>query len=340
MALTRVTEKKIAANRRNAQRSTGPRTPGGKARSSQNGCVHHARASQHPLPESWDDEFRRRAHSVVAETANPMRRALEFDVAYHILWSFRLLDQEARVINVCLNRFPPDSKNGAHLFLFDPGVRAFHRHMLRVERRIGRALRALCAYLKPPIPRSPRAAAASAQFSRQLPGLQNFLAILKQIRQLKPDPKQNKGTSSALIRVNPRSMSSSLLLGFELVQVVQQKLGTGEHRLEHTRAGLVDIHLVAVDEQHRQPPRRLEASQRRRCLPRVRAPVRQVEQNKIGRVVQNPAGSASAIFKFNRHVIAGGPQLGGPGIGGGLIPLAVIGGNWPVVGEAIVGSLS
>ena len=196
MALVRMTEKKLAANRANAKKSTGPRTPQGKARSSRNGCVHHGSARLHPMPESWDEEFRRQAELIVAPTANPMRRALEFDVAYHILWSFRLLDQEAGVINVCLNRFPPDSKRGAHPLVFDPGVRAFRRHMVRVERKIGRAIRALCAYLKPPIPRGPRVAVDS-QLSRQLPGLDNFLAMLMQIRQLKPNPKQNKAPAES-----------------------------------------------------------------------------------------------------------------------------------------------
>ncbi len=43
-----VSEAKLAANRRNAQRSTGPRTPEGKARSASNSTIHNFRSRRPP----------------------------------------------------------------------------------------------------------------------------------------------------------------------------------------------------------------------------------------------------------------------------------------------------
>jgi len=51
------TEKQVAANRRNAQKSTGPRTPAGKARSSLNNLRHGLRAGTLILPDEDPAEF-------------------------------------------------------------------------------------------------------------------------------------------------------------------------------------------------------------------------------------------------------------------------------------------
>jgi hypothetical protein len=55
------TEKQIEANRANAQRSTGPRTPEGKARSSRNSLKHGLSAKQVLLPTENQHDFRRHA---------------------------------------------------------------------------------------------------------------------------------------------------------------------------------------------------------------------------------------------------------------------------------------
>jgi hypothetical protein len=52
-----ISEKKLAANRRNSQKSTGPRTERGKAVSSMNGCVHGRRAKRAVLPGESQEEF-------------------------------------------------------------------------------------------------------------------------------------------------------------------------------------------------------------------------------------------------------------------------------------------
>ena len=51
------TEKQIAANRRNAKKSTGPRTPAGKARASLNALRHGLRAGTLILPDEDPAEF-------------------------------------------------------------------------------------------------------------------------------------------------------------------------------------------------------------------------------------------------------------------------------------------
>ena len=57
------TEKQIAANHRNAQSSTGPRTPEGKARSSLNAVKHGLTAAQILIPSESADEFESHAAS-------------------------------------------------------------------------------------------------------------------------------------------------------------------------------------------------------------------------------------------------------------------------------------
>src|SRR4051794_41144010 len=57
---------RLAANRANASRSTGPRSPEGKAVSKLNGLVHGMRAESHVLPGEDAGELRRR-HEVWAD---------------------------------------------------------------------------------------------------------------------------------------------------------------------------------------------------------------------------------------------------------------------------------
>jgi hypothetical protein len=57
------TEKQIAANHRNAQSSTGPRTPEGKARSSLNAVKHGLTAAQILIPSESADDFESHAAS-------------------------------------------------------------------------------------------------------------------------------------------------------------------------------------------------------------------------------------------------------------------------------------
>jgi hypothetical protein len=61
------TEKQIRANRRNAKKSTGPRTRKGKARSSENAVTHGLSAESVLLPGEDPQEYARYAEQVRAE---------------------------------------------------------------------------------------------------------------------------------------------------------------------------------------------------------------------------------------------------------------------------------
>jgi hypothetical protein len=54
MTKKKISEKKLQANRRNAQKSTGPKTPEGKARSSRN-AIKHGLLAQQILIDDDDD---------------------------------------------------------------------------------------------------------------------------------------------------------------------------------------------------------------------------------------------------------------------------------------------
>ena len=88
-----VSEKQIAANRLNAGKSTGPRTPEGKAAVSQNAFVHGLRSRQLLLPGEDLAEFQRLTGGLEDEwqPATPTEAALVEQMAA-ALWKIKRLD--------------------------------------------------------------------------------------------------------------------------------------------------------------------------------------------------------------------------------------------------------
>src|SRR5687768_1731541 len=68
-AATAISERKRAANRANARRSTGPRTPAGKAAAARNALVHGLTARLILLPGEDPREYRRFARRILDELA-------------------------------------------------------------------------------------------------------------------------------------------------------------------------------------------------------------------------------------------------------------------------------
>ncbi|MGJ5820842.1 hypothetical protein [Paludibaculum fermentans] len=71
-----ISERRLAANRANAQKSTGPRTPEGKLRVAQNAARHNLYSKLHHLPEEIADLLYRQALEETASIAEPRFRAL------------------------------------------------------------------------------------------------------------------------------------------------------------------------------------------------------------------------------------------------------------------------
>ncbi|HEY3440495.1 MAG TPA: hypothetical protein VGK29_07080 [Paludibaculum sp.] len=196
MALTRVTDRKIAANRANAQKSTGPRAPERKARSSRSACRHCDNARTHCVTESWDRGFRDHAIFITCGTANPARRAIELDFVFHHLWAERLAAQESNILANCLQRFLDDPQCAAHLFAFNPGSRALQHHLQRVERKATRIAYEIELHLKSPVRRQRRGQFAQPASGLARPNLFELIDFLNDLCRPKSHRQQNKHSSA------------------------------------------------------------------------------------------------------------------------------------------------
>ena len=99
MALVRLTEKKLAANRANARRSLGPSTPAGKQRVSRNACRHHLFARKFTMPETWEDRIWAAIAPAAANVEDPVERACATRYFFLLQWLIELDSFEVRLIN-------------------------------------------------------------------------------------------------------------------------------------------------------------------------------------------------------------------------------------------------
>ncbi|MGC4053811.1 MAG: hypothetical protein QM757_32145 [Paludibaculum sp.] len=83
MPLTHISERRLAANRANARKSTGPRSATGKAKVSGNARRTGAYSENHRLPPRLEAHFRTIAEARTQHIADPALRTLSFD--WHML---------------------------------------------------------------------------------------------------------------------------------------------------------------------------------------------------------------------------------------------------------------
>jgi hypothetical protein len=124
------TLKQIDANRRNALKSTGPRTPEGKAAVSMNALKHGLRARSVVLPNENAEEFHQLCDDLEAEW-NPQSRTEQFYVEQMAVSQWKLNRMEAGEFNV----FTADASAQTQLPVLDRLWQA----QCRLERSYARA---------------------------------------------------------------------------------------------------------------------------------------------------------------------------------------------------------
>jgi hypothetical protein len=80
MTSPQISERRLAANRANARKSTGPRTAAGKQRVAQNACRHRLYSKIHTLDPAFSAFNHQRALSISAQYADPALRQLHYQL--------------------------------------------------------------------------------------------------------------------------------------------------------------------------------------------------------------------------------------------------------------------
>ncbi len=194
MSLIRMTPRKLAANRANAQKSTGPRTPAGKAASAQNNAIHYLYARKFTVPPEWHAEFTARAAELTLPFADPVERALRAQWVYLELWIKRLDTLENKLCRLEIQQAADHPRRGIanwvrHNPLFRAWLRLF-RKLTRQAARLFRAIKTHCrrrrAHPAPPPP-APKAIAAGAHFSPD--AVQTHISLIPNDREIySPSP--------------------------------------------------------------------------------------------------------------------------------------------------------
>ena len=128
------TLKQFEANRRNAQKSTGPKTPEGKAAVSMNALRHGLRARTVVLPGENPDEFHQLCNDLEAEW-RPQSRTEQFYVEQMAVSQWKLIRMEVVEVNIFKDADSPNNQL--------PGLDRMWQAECRMERSYTRALREL-----------------------------------------------------------------------------------------------------------------------------------------------------------------------------------------------------
>ena len=131
-----MTEKRLTANRRNALKSTGPRTPEGKAKASMNALKHGLRASSLAVPFLEDPEDWETHRRLVIQDLTPsgyLETVLSERVAA-ILWRLgRVVRYESDVVSIAIQ----EAKEGFHAAHEAPEDEKERADMVARVRRLG-----------------------------------------------------------------------------------------------------------------------------------------------------------------------------------------------------------
>jgi len=151
-----ISEKQHQANLRNAQKSTGPRTPEGKAKCSMNALKHGLRASRTPISSEYKEAFERLCDALEEEwqPQSPTEQDFLETMATSQWLLARLTSQESMVYELLVLN-GPDSRR--ELALLD----YYSRLKVRLERSFAKAVRDLQQFQKDH-PRQPQPEAAEA----------------------------------------------------------------------------------------------------------------------------------------------------------------------------------
>src|SRR5579864_4642756 len=103
------TLKQFEANRRNSQKSTGPKTPEGKAACSMNALRHGLRARSVVLPGENQDEFHQVCNALEAEW-HPQSRTEQFYVEQMAVSQWKLVRMEVVEVNIFKDADSPKSQ--------------------------------------------------------------------------------------------------------------------------------------------------------------------------------------------------------------------------------------
>ena len=163
------TEKQIEANRRNAQSSTGPKTPEGKARSSLNALKHGLTSAQVLAPSESEDEFNAHADSLRDRFApTDSYESILVDRIIAAAWRLRralilerfILEQQATDVKASLKKYGVHYTDPADYLALafrkecdgKNSLETLSRHETRIDRAFYRAVHELDRQRSRPAP--------------------------------------------------------------------------------------------------------------------------------------------------------------------------------------------
>ncbi|GEM_PF-2410874 len=133
-----VSQQRLAANRANALKSTGPKTDAGKRRSSRNACKHHIYGRKFRMPDVWEHWTLQRAYQFAQNIDDPDLRPLIFQ---RVLINGR----QKYFVHLCAEFFKKVRQNGMPWYFancdYITALDRYHAHHYAETLRITRLLR-------------------------------------------------------------------------------------------------------------------------------------------------------------------------------------------------------